>query len=119
VNIVKLPEQLRGPLQDVGRSFQLGVGAANGAKEDCLLLNQATRSRTEEAKSSEVFADYNFADHPIWCPLRATGSLAGSCANPNIGVVTLGPSPRRFPPPWSVEELDACGEYCEVARVVA
>jgi len=34
--------------------------------------------------------------------------MAGPCANPNIGVVILGPSPRRFPPPWSVEELDAC-----------
>jgi hypothetical protein len=33
--------------------------------------------------------------------------MAGPCANPNIGVVTLGPSPRRFPPPWSVENIGA------------
>jgi len=53
-------------------------------------------------------ADHNSAGYPIWCCLRATGSMAGPCTNPNIGVVILGPSPRRFPPPWSVEELDAC-----------
>jgi hypothetical protein len=33
--------------------------------------------------------------------------MAGSCANPDIGVVTLGPSPGRFPPPWSVEDIGA------------
>ena len=33
--------------------------------------------------------------------------MAGSCANPNIGVVTLGPFPHRFPPPWTVEDIGA------------
>jgi hypothetical protein len=33
---------------------------------------------------------HNSADYPIWCCLCAAGFMAGPCANPNIGVVTLG-----------------------------
>jgi hypothetical protein len=31
--------------------------------------------------------------------------MAGPCANSNIGVVTLAPSQRRFPPPWTIRDL--------------
>jgi hypothetical protein len=37
---------------------------------------------------SEGCADHNSADYLIWYSLRANGSMAGSCANPNIGIMT-------------------------------
>ena len=86
-----------------GHSSSLIHGARN-EYEGCLLLNQPRREAKAKALP-EGLADHNSAGYPIWCCLSATGSMAGPCANPNIGVVTLGPSPRRFPPPWSVEEL--------------
>jgi hypothetical protein len=49
-------------------------------------------------------ADHNIVDYPILCFIRVFGSMAGSRANPHIGVVTL----RRFPLPWTIQELDAC-----------
>ena len=34
------------------------------------------------------FADHNSAGHPIFFSLSAIGSMAGSRANPNIGIMT-------------------------------
>jgi hypothetical protein len=48
-------------------------------------------SRLREAKAKalpEGFADQNSADYPIWCSLRAFGSMAGSCPDPDIGIMT-------------------------------
>src|SRR5262249_26454068 len=36
----------------------------------------------------EGFADHNCADYPIFCSLDTIGSMAGACANPNIGIMT-------------------------------
>ena len=61
----------------------------DGSKADRFPLSEANRVRETKAKAlSEGFADHNSADYPIWCSLRAIGSMAGSCANPNIGIMT-------------------------------
>src|SRR5215831_4694331 len=39
---------------------------------------------------------------------RGRSSYWGQCNGPPQGRLISGISPRRFPPPWSVEEQDAC-----------
>jgi hypothetical protein len=58
------------------------------SKADRFPLCEATRVRQANAKAlPEGFADHNIADYPIWCSLGAIGSMAASCANPNIGIM--------------------------------
>jgi hypothetical protein len=59
------------------------------SKADRFPLCDASKLRKTKAKAlPEGFADHNCADFPIFCSLIAIGSMAGSCANPNIGIMT-------------------------------
>jgi hypothetical protein len=58
-------------------------------KADSFPLCEARRLRKAKAKAlPEGLADHNIADYPIWCSLRAFGSMAGSCPDPDIGIMT-------------------------------
>jgi hypothetical protein len=79
------------------------ASCAGKQRPESAARRRSTEILKEAKKTGEVqlSVDHISADDPNWCSHRANGSIAGSCANSNIGVVT----PRRFSPPWTAEEL--------------
>jgi hypothetical protein len=54
-----------------------------------VVFHSVTQDREAKAKAlSEGRADHNSPDYPIWYSLRANGFMAGSCANPTIGIMS-------------------------------